>query len=353
MKVYRSTSDFLMDESFCRCFLQHSEEDVLKWKKYTEEHPEKRELIEKSKQELLELYEALANVDTEENFDKLRQQLPARTTGLGNRRYYYVAASIALFLVAAASIWFYIIHPKGSIVELQYVTQPSERKSILLADGTRVKLNADSRLEVARGFGNTNRSIKLVGEAYLEVAKNPDLPFTIITNTLDVRVLGTTLNIRAYPNEDITSASLIEGSAEVLLKNTEESPIRLKPLEKVVAAAENKQLEISNSDPQNISMPEYTLESVTQYDAEQRLAETSWTEQKLVFVNEPLSSISKTLERWYDIKIVFLNDEIKSRKYTAAFDEKESLQNVLEMLRASIPFRYGKAGARVITITSQ
>lgn len=351
MKQHQSIHDLLMDESFFRYVIKKEPSEIEQWEGYLRAYPEQLELVQRAKDELLSIQVALTEIDAEENYKKLLPHLNPKIVRINSpkRWKYYIAACITVFFIASLAIWS-IRFRTNADQPITYMTKPSEKKNFKLPDGTLVKLNADSKIEVAKGFGKTNRAITLVGEVYMEVAKNKALPFTISTEALDVRVLGTTLNIRAYANEEETAASLLEGSAEVTLKNKDISPIRLKPMDKVVASAEGQQLTSAPDTPTAIQPNNYKLESVTQYDAEKRLAETSWTEQKLVFVNEPLQGITKTLERWYNVKFEFQNEEIKDRKYTAAFDESEELQNVLESLRASIPFRYQKAGPRTISI---
>ncbi|MDM1292687.1 DUF4974 domain-containing protein [Sphingobacterium sp. N143] len=349
MNAYQSIQDFILDESFFRYAVRQDPSEIVKWEGYLQQHPEQAALIQLAKQELLDMQNALYLVDAEQNYARLIPQLdtPVRTIVPKKKWTLYAAAAVLLCLMA--TLWVFQYHFNQSQT-MAYQTQPAEKKTIHLPDGTLVKLNAASKLEVSDGFGKTNRAVKLVGEAYMEVAKNKALPFTVATQALQVRVLGTTINVRAYANEELTAASLIEGSAEVILKSKAKSPIRLKPKDKVVAAVKESTSPSKSSAPPHSQEEGYKMETVTQYDAEQRLAETSWTQQKLVFVNEPLSSIAKTLERWYNIKIEFQDADISARKYTAAFDDREELQYVLESLRSSIPFSYRKIGPRTISI---
>lgn len=324
--------------------------------------PEQRSTVEQAERELKALYTALGEIEAGENFQLLRarlleqQQSEVKSIPSIDKRpmlFRYVASAAAIIAVAMSLLWFYGSDSQESNDIDLYVTQPAEKKNLRLPDGTVVKLNADSRIELDAAFGESNRTVTLVGEAYMEVAKNTALPFIVKTSMLDVRVLGTTLNIRAYSNEERAEASLIEGSAEVLVKESSAAPIRLKPMEKVVVASDD-----DGAVPRPLQAPAtlpktYTLETVTHYDANDDLAETSWTKQKLVFVNQPLIDIAKTLERWYDVKIVFENEKIMQRKYTAAFDDKEQLMDVLEVLRLSIPFEYQAEGTKTIKIGSK
>ena len=351
MKAYDSVHDFILDESFVHYHFRKNVADVLIWEQYLHDHPEQAQLIAEARRMLHTMHSALAEIDAHKNYMVLQQTLQARRRKkFTYPKVYYAAASIALIVLSALSIWFFVMR---STADLIHVTKPSERKIIELADGTLIMLNADSRISIAEGYGKSNRNITLVGEAYMQVAKNPELPFSVKTSALDVNVLGTTINVRAYDNEEVAAASLIEGSAEVVLKNGTSKPILLKPKDKVVTLSKSKITADEGSITSKLKQNDYSLESVTHYDAEQTLAETSWTEQKLIFVNEPLSSIAKTLERWYDVKIEFNNDAIQNRRYTAAFDENEQLQSVLESLTLSQPFSYKKTDSRTITILSK
>ena len=99
--------------------------------------------------------------------------------------------------------WNRLVIPKGNAYELE------------LADGTHVWLNAESELTYPTRFPNDIREVKLKGEAYFDVAKNPEKPFQVLTNEIEVKVLGTSFNVSAYESERFTSVTLVGGSVAV------------------------------------------------------------------------------------------------------------------------------------------
>ena len=99
--------------------------------------------------------------------------------------------------------WNRLVIPKGNAYELE------------LADGTHVWLNAESELTYPTRFPNDIREVKLKGEAYFDVAKNPEKPFRVLTNEIEVKVLGTSFNVSAYESERFTSVTLVGGSVAV------------------------------------------------------------------------------------------------------------------------------------------
>ncbi len=99
-------------------------------------------------------------------------------------------------------------------------TRKGSKTNLVLPDGTKVWVNADSRLSYGKNFGNQLREVYLEGEAYFDVAEDKRKPFIVHTNNIDVKVLGTAFNVRAYGNEVNTQTTLLRGSVEVMLKKT-------------------------------------------------------------------------------------------------------------------------------------
>lgn len=342
MEKRHTLADFLLDESFYRyCFVKN-ELDHTYWTQYIEQYPAQKELIAQARRELEVLYQSLSELDRDEQLTKLRVQLDTNNHRKPHRGWMYAAASILLVGMAMWWLWQSPSIRQTLVGTITVASKPSERKTVQLPDGTTVKLNADSRIETRRGFNTSNREITLTGEAFLDVAQNTKLPFIIRTESFDVKVLGTILNVKAYPNESHATTSLITGSAEVVLKEEANRTVRLKPAEKVVAFHRRTLpvSDLSENPPPMSAEQHYVLDHVTFHEVEQVIAETSWTEDKLIFVNEPLESIAKTLERWYDVKIGFTSEALSKRAYSGSFNDRESLFNVLKTFQLSVPFRY-------------
>src|SRR5690606_18766073 len=118
----------------------------------------------------------------EENYQKLKPKLVKRGKTLSLKKYISIAAVIAISLASVLFIYNYKYSNKYHLV---YEAGVSEKETIILQDGSKVILNSESQLIVAEGFGVTNRKIDVEGEIYIDVAKNPNLPFVISTNRMD------------------------------------------------------------------------------------------------------------------------------------------------------------------------
>lgn len=204
----------------------------------------------------------------------------------------------------------------------EMITQRASKSTIRLPDGSTVLLNADSKISYSKNFGVHSRSVILVGEAYFDVVSNAESPFVIHTENADIRVLGTTLNVRSYPGEAKFETSLINGKVEVALKNSKKAFI-LKPSEKLVLPKNN--------------VSEFNLTQVRLLDS--AVVETAWIKGQLSFVDEPFSAIAAELERQYNVTFEFSNTDAMHYRYTGIFD-KSKIEEVLNILKLIKPFNY-------------
>lgn len=245
-----------------------------------------------------------------------------------------VAASILLVLSA---VWFFIYQNKENTVENNIVaTQKGSKSSITLPDGSKVWINSDTRLTYPKSFGETNREVNLEGEAYFDVVKDKEHPFIVHTKTMDVRVLGTAFNVRAYQGEASTQTTLLRGAVEVYLKKEKDRKISLKPNEKIVVQNNYQEKQAGNFNGNVI--PEISLSKLKRQMQDSTATETQWMNNKLVFDQETLSEIIPALERWYNVKIT-LNNKVSDRKFSGVF-EGDALPDVLESLKLSGGFNY-------------
>jgi len=190
------------------------------------------------------------------------------------------------------------------------------RAQFTLPDGTTGWLNSNSSIKYNGNF-LSDRNVALNGEAFFDVLKKTDSPFTVNANDVILKVLGTRFNVASYENENNIEVVLEEGK---LIFNNKEMDISytMTPNEMVTY---------------NKALGEYTTDVV------QPSKYIAWTEGKLVFRNDPLDNIARRLERWYNIEVSIrgnFNNDIGLR---ATFIDKE-LEEVLELLRQTIPIRY-------------
>ncbi|MDR1407013.1 MAG: DUF4974 domain-containing protein [Tannerella sp.] len=201
---------------------------------------------------------------------------------------------------------------------LSEISVPNGSKTQMrLQDGSIVWLNAGSRLQYDSGFGKTNRTCILSGEAYLEVEKNTDLPFIVKTDAVTVTVLGTRFNVHAYDNEDNVTVCLLEGNVEMHVENV--NVFRLHPGQMAEYQKTTGKTGIS------ALATEHTLD---------------WMNNRLVFNGETFEQIADILARSFNVKITIRDDRIKQYRFAGEFVKNETVEQVFAVMAASGKFRY-------------
>ncbi|MCC6286910.1 MAG: FecR domain-containing protein [Chitinophagaceae bacterium] len=224
-------------------------------------------------------------------------------------------------------------------------TRKGSKSSIQLPDGTTVWLNADSKLTYDENFRGDFRKVHLQGEAYFDVVRDEHRPFIIHTKTLDIRVLGTVFNVKAYDAESNTETSLIKGSVEVTLHNSPEKKIILKPNEKL--RVNNQSFEYSTDingekrkDEDDSDNMKIVVGKIHYQKKDSMALEALWVRNKLVFDAETLQEVMRKIERWYNVRAVInVDDKTKATQFSAIFDN-ENLAQVMEALKITGSFSY-------------
>ena len=177
---------------------------------------------------------------------------------------------------------------------------------LILADGSKVWLNAASSLRFPASFSGKERKVELLGEAYFEVAKNAAMPFKVKTNGMEVEVLGTHFNINSYEDESAIRTTLLEGSIKI---NNHGNSSLLKPGEQ---AALNKKGEIKIINHANV---------------EEAIA---WKEGKFQFDKADIHAVMRQIARWYDVDVAYQGSV--SSHFGGTISRNVNLSQVLNML---------------------
>jgi len=324
------------------------------------------------------------NNDAEEAFNRhvgrLRStttdwDLPDEDTGLQPEHTYTVTqkysrkklmiVSIAAAVLMVASICWYNAVTKRAVVARPFpVTQTSEKNEVStpngsktkinLPDGTKVWLNAGSKLTYNKDFGGNMREVELSGEAFFEVMPvtipqtKQRVPFIIHTQFIDVRVLGTAFNVKAYPGDKQTETSLVHGKVEVLVHNRPEKKFTLQPNEKLMIRNEgaNEPPGGKGNDAANSHQPFVSFSNLTYAPKDSTVIETAWVQNKLVFDDESFPEIAEKMERWYNVEIEFRDVKTKAMHFSGSFTN-ETIQQALYSLSVSTPFHYAIQGNKI------
>lgn len=211
----------------------------------------------------------------------------------------------------------------GQVASLEKKQNSKGMKSIIqLADGSKVWLNADSKILYPPLFEGNTREVFLNGEAFFEVAKNPQKPFIIHLANGTVRVLGTSFNIRAYDNEKIVETSVATGKVAFIPKYKNDS----RRQDTVFLTPNNKVRYIFNAEKIAV-LPTLATD------------DKAWTEGRMIFKAMRLQDIATELERNFGKKVVFADDEAKEYILTGSF-QNNTLEEVMYYLSKTKGFYF-------------
>jgi ferric-dicitrate binding protein FerR (iron transport regulator) len=242
----------------------------------------------------------------------------------------YAAAVVLLLLLGYfASQWMKVLSSNtiAEVIEpeLNEVLVPRGSKcEMILPDGTHVWLNSDSRIVFNSDFNRNTREVQLIGEAYFEVAKNPDLPFQVNASDMKIRALGTAFNV--FVNDDVVETSLEEGMVELTHGRYKSEPLLMVPGQHVIFNQKTEQVLVSTVDVATVS---------------------SWKEKKWVIRSMSLADLIVRLERRYDVQIVVDNQEILRSKVSASFTN-ESIDQIIAGLSKAFDFNFRRLKDKII-----
>lgn len=194
-----------------------------------------------------------------------------------------------------------------------------------LNDGTRVWLNAASELCYPVAFAGDERRVKLKGEGYFEVARDTVRPFLVETGDMTVRVLGTSFNVNAYRDHGNVLTTLVSGKVDIL-DEAGKSLVVLQPEEQ--ADFRNGQL------------------TVSRVEVEKSIG---WLEGKFYFRNMPLEDIMLQLQRWYDVEIFWMVQDLKEHPFSGIIERDLTLEEILATIEKTTHVKFG-VGNRCVTV---
>jgi len=235
----------------------------------------------------------------------------------------------AIIIIPVLAFLFYTISENNkltnqiasvSVDSLEVIAPVGSRTVVELSDGSLVYLNYGSRIKYPQNFSGKTRRVTLSGEAYFEVAHNPDKPFVVITGLIDVKAVGTVFNVNAYSENNEIATTLVEGKVLVeKIKNNgnTETIEELIPGQHVIYE-------------KNTGIVKSSQEQVDKFIA--------WKDGKLVFDNDPIEQVAQRLSRMFNVDIE-VDDKVKQYKYTVTFVD-EPLFQILELLTVATPIKY-------------
>lgn len=253
-------------------------------------------------------------------------------------------AAVWMILLTVGSLVTLWVRPKNTVKSVSEITEiiaPLGAKSIVtMPDGTKVWLNAGSKLSYNAGFNSKERIVNLIGEGYFHVKTDPSKPFIVKTSDVIVRATGTRFNVKAYPDEKTITATLEEGKIDVQLAGSvNQEKVVLKPNENFVFYKKDhiqkpSKTKIINTKPiESISVNQEIQTNV------KTILYTSWKEDKWIIESEPLSSLIPKLERKFNLTITFSDKELKDYRFSGSI-KNETIEQILEAMSFTAPVAF-------------
>lgn len=263
--------------------------------------------------------------------------------------------SVLLAVVIASGGWltwknFVIKDHEMNVVS----TRNGSKTMITLPDGTQVWLNADSKITYPNNFQQAgSREITLAGEAFFDVKHDAGRPFIIHTRYLNIKDIGTSFNIKAYPDDSLSEASLISGAIEVSLRSEPGKSLILSPKEKMVYYIPENNMSLKTKEntseaecleplEKSSHLSQMKIAHVTDMigpSGDSIITEIAWVHNQFVFDGEKFSQLAKRMERWYNVTFEINSTRIAGYSFTGIF-EGETLEQALKELQMIRPFHF-------------
>lgn len=268
-------------------------------------------------------------IPSKEMYEQIMRRLKKRSL----KRIIFNAAAIFIPLFLIAGLYFELNSRVDLFSSSEYneiYVPAGEQLQFMFQDGSRVYLNAESRLRYPRKFGLSERKVELEGQGFFEIEKNKNRPFIVDMQALKVKVTGTSFDTKAYMNEKLISVSLENGSIE--LESSRFKTFNIQPGEQVIYNKETGRYQVIR--PKEISNA------------------SAWKEKKLIFDDMPLSEVLTILSRTYDSSFTIVDSAAFKYNFTL-YTEKKELDFVLNELGKIAPIYFEYQGNNINVKTKE
>ena len=267
-----------------------------------------------------------------------------------------IAALIAaVFIIGAIASYliFMNYHSLSDETFTEISVPKGSRSMVVLPDSSTVWLNAGSKIKYPNNFNRSDRIVQLEGEAYFDVVSNPRRPFVVCTKYLRVRAFGTAFNVKAYPEDEVVSATLVEGNLLVEIPDIDGTPLsyNLEPRQDFTYNILSGRVEsvdiIKHVEDEDESTPDTVTEDLSEkpkaiVKVRKNIRPeiyTSWKDDIWVIEGKTMADMSVMLGRRFNTRISIESEELKKYRFTGRI-MNETLEQVLEILRMTTPLKY-------------
>lgn len=297
------------------------------------------------------------------NFERVHSRLNTRIDLAGEdnktnfRILFRVAASLLLLVTTYIILQSIGEHKaiQAEVVIYNTIESPfGSRAQVILPDSTHVVLNAGSTLRYPVNFLDKNsREVLLSGEGFFEVRENKHSEFVVRVGDIEITALGTTFNVKAYPEEAIIEATLVEGLLRINRVDEQKGAVILRPNEKISIVKEEGGILREHAGPasgQRTGPAHLQSIAVKEVHVERRIdpvTDISWKDKEWVIRGKTMEELSVILERRYNVEIVLGDKEIGSFRFSGTLKD-ETLEQVLFAIRSTAPVDYKIDGKKIV-----
>ncbi|MBV7530621.1 FecR family protein [Chitinophaga sp. sic0106] len=268
--------------------------------------------------------------DASNGKDRIWAAVKPQLTPLRHRPVLRRLQTAAIAACVIVLLWFGWLQIRPTTPALQQLSVAAGKSRVVLPDSSIVWLNANTQLHYDKNsFGKQYREITLSGEAFFDIAKNEAIPFIIHAGKINIRVLGTAFNVKAYTDDSAVYTTLVRGKIAV---SFQEQTVILQPEEK---------LTVPVTQAVKVFQPTHLKK-----DSSGQLPEISWINNKLIFDNDPFAILANKMSKWYGVNFHFESPALQQLRFTGIIDT-ESIDEALKMLQLSRPFRFQISGKDV------
>jgi len=296
-------------------------------------YPEEREQLQNMTQKV-DLYFELQKYPADPAWEKVKSRIHQTDKPVSSRKQilnplFRIAAAIVLAILLFSGGYLAFIRPGSSVEILEISSTDQILKTFTLPDGTLVSLNSGTKLQYPRKFKSDTREVKIQGEAFFQVKPNKNKPFIIHAGKAEIKVLGTSFNVNAYPDNKLVEVIVETGKVQVLNKIAETMPTKeliLTPGDKgTLICSSNSLLKTTNQDPNFLA----------------------WKTRNLTFKATSLNEVISNLEKVYKVNIRLANPTLNDRLLTAQFNDYP-LDFVLKVIESTFHLEAKKVNGQYI-----
>lgn len=263
------------------------------------------------------------NIDVEAEWESHRLNYLQKETRQVRTRFLSfplrIAASIIILLGIGYFAWSYF--SKETIT-----SEIASTRQITLPDGSRVTLNAGSKLTYASSYGDETRTVSLRGEAFFEVSRNASKPFIINLENAVVKVLGTSFNVKAYKDRQNVEVTVADGTVSVYKKGDKKSEVVITKGQLATISPEDEKIEKKENTDRNF---------------------IAWKTRSIVFENDSLVNVVKTLQSVYHQEFFIENPQLNNCTVTTSFENRDLL-SVLKVLKITLDISFEEKDGTIV-----